>query len=200
MPLFLVRHGQTDWNLAKRFQSTSDIPLNDTGRAQAKLIGGELRQKRLLFSRVATSPLGRAQETAQIIVAGDDVETYVDPDLIELSLGDFEGQSEADLRASMGEEFDAWRASCFTQAAPNGETIFDAIVRAARALEALIAGQPTNNYLLVAHQGMNMAVMALLSGRTDLKSLSDFKQANDQVEVWDTVQGRRLERFSVSAG
>lgn len=197
MPLFLVRHGQTDWNLAKRFQSRTDVPLNQTGRVQAALIGDALREKSLQFERVSTSPLGRARETAEIILVDTDVEARVDADLIELSLGDFEGQPEADLRVSMGSKFDRWRAGCFTEPAPNGESLYEGIERARRALETLIAGQPAANCLVVAHQGMNMAIMASLSGCTDLESLVDFRQANDQVEIWDTVKGRRIERFNV---
>ena len=67
MRLELIRHGQTDWNLADKLQGSSDIPLNDTGRGQA------LEAARLLagveWSAIVSSPLGRARETAEIIAA-----------------------------------------------------------------------------------------------------------------------------------
>ena len=197
MSLYLVRHGQTDWNLAKRFQASTDVPLNTTGREQAQQIEVALSKRALTFKAASTSPLERARETATIILQQCDLEAGIDNDLIELSVGDFEGQPESELQATMGQAFDDWRAGCFTRAAPNGETVFEAMVRAERVLASLIAGRHDDDFLIVGHQGINMAIMASLSRRTDIDSLTDFKQANDQVEVWDTRSGKRLERFSV---
>lgn len=62
---FLVRHGETEWNREHRIQGSSDIPLNDTGRAQALRVGGILAQHQ--FDLIVASPLSRAMETATII-------------------------------------------------------------------------------------------------------------------------------------
>ena len=63
--LYLVRHGETDWNRARRIQGLTDIPLNDTGREQARLTGSLLTRRPI--TRVFASPLVRARETAEII-------------------------------------------------------------------------------------------------------------------------------------
>jgi probable phosphoglycerate mutase len=100
--VFYIRHGETDWNVAGRLQGHRDIPLNEKGRAQAAHCGAVLRD---LFARegrdpatldYASSPLGRATETMEILrpvlglAAGD---YRRDPQLIEISFGDWEGST-----------------------------------------------------------------------------------------------------------
>ena len=63
--LYLVRHGETDWNRQRRIQGLTDIPLNDTGREQARATGRALGRR--AFDGIFSSPLGRALETARII-------------------------------------------------------------------------------------------------------------------------------------
>ena len=64
---FLVRHGETEWNRLRKIQGVSDIPLNDTGRAQAAALGDILSKHR--FDLIVSSPLSRARETALIVAA-----------------------------------------------------------------------------------------------------------------------------------
>ncbi len=89
MKIYLVRHGQTDWNTEMRAQGRKDVPLNATGRAQAE----ELREKikDLEFDAVYASPLKRAAETAEIVM-GDRCDVVYDDRLVERSFGNFEGK------------------------------------------------------------------------------------------------------------
>ena len=93
---FLVRHGETEWNRVRRIQGVSDIPLNDTGRAQAAALGDILVGHN--FDLIVSSPLSRADETARIIaqLLGMPAPITV-PDLIERNYGEAEGSSGADL-------------------------------------------------------------------------------------------------------
>jgi broad specificity phosphatase PhoE len=111
--LFVIRHGETDWNAEKRYQGQADIPLNDKGRKQAKRNGLALESALLpegltAAKRKATlnaldfvaSPLARARETMEIIRAALDLppETYrTDDNLKELSYGHWEGLLQSDL-------------------------------------------------------------------------------------------------------
>ena len=103
VPIYLIRHGQTDWNAEGRFQGQRDIPLNDTGRAQAT--GNGVLMRRLLADRVSdysfvSSPLGRTRETMERVrtAMGLDPRNYTTDDaLVELSFGAWEGHTLAEL-------------------------------------------------------------------------------------------------------
>lgn len=75
MKIYLIRHGQTDWNLEGRFQGREDIALNEYGIRQAKECGEAISRE--VFQAVITSPLGRARKTAEIIAAKVSVDQIV---------------------------------------------------------------------------------------------------------------------------
>lgn len=88
--IYLVRHGETDWNNEHRIQGTTDVPLNETGREQASTTAGLLARKE--WSRIVTSPLSRARETATIIASRVGLPSPdVDVRLVERDYGQAEG-------------------------------------------------------------------------------------------------------------
>lgn len=92
MSLFYVlRHGQTDWNLQARLQGSTDIPLNDTGREQARKAADILAGEGL--TKIVASPLSRALETARIVAERLGLEPEIDDRLIERNFGRFEGMT-----------------------------------------------------------------------------------------------------------
>jgi probable phosphoglycerate mutase len=162
--VYLVRHGETDWNAAERWQGHTDIPLNETGRLQARAVARSLRSLRL--SAVVASDLSRAQETARIVAAelGLDV-AYFDAALRERSFGCFEGLTR--------EECDrihpaAWRAWLAERRPPEGaeahETLTSRVVAAvARAAEAVARDDAPA--VVVTHGGSLRAIVAAATGR-----------------------------------
>lgn len=97
MRLYIVRHGETDWNRIHRVQGRTDIPLNDYGRHLARETAEGMKDIRIDLGY--TSPLLRAKETAQIILGDRDVPLYEDSRIEELSFGSYEG-----MRAAGGEK------------------------------------------------------------------------------------------------
>ena len=199
MSIYFVRHGQTDWNLQQRFQARTDVPLNPTGIAQARAMGEVLGRRGVEFSEAVCSPLKRALETARIILDGAVLRPRPEPAFVEVALGDFEGRFERDLREEHGEAFDRWREEMFVRAAPNGESLAQAARRAEGPLLALADQAVNGEVLIVAHQAINMAMKSILSGTTDRSSLETFRQANDQIDVWDPGMGRLRERIQITA-
>jgi len=95
-----LRHGVTDWNRQGRFQGRTDIPLNDEGILQAHTAADRLRK--LSFDHVVTSPLVRAQQTAEIIAAAAGKPLDVDDGIIECDFGSLEGTSIAETMKAHG--------------------------------------------------------------------------------------------------
>lgn len=89
MKLYIIRHGETEWNVKRRFQGRSDIPLNEEGRRLARVTSEALRD--VPFTRIYTSPLKRAYETAMIIKGERDIPVTIEPRIIEISFGEYEG-------------------------------------------------------------------------------------------------------------
>ena len=90
MMLYIVRHGETDWNIARRMQGHSDIPLNANGLRQARQAAAGMRG--LPIDRILTSPLRRAKQTAQAVAAGRGVPVLIEENLIEMGFGALEGK------------------------------------------------------------------------------------------------------------
>ena len=88
--LYLMRHGQTDWNIVHKLQGRTDIPLNENGRQMAK----EACQKYqdINIDKCFCSPLQRARETAELMLEGRNISIELDDRLQEMSFGTFEGE------------------------------------------------------------------------------------------------------------
>ena len=94
--LGLLRHGQTDWNIDLRLQGSTDIPLNETGRNQARLAASVLNPED--WDVIIASPLSRAKDTADIVALELGMSVVVVPELIERSFGVAEGLDHASWR------------------------------------------------------------------------------------------------------
>jgi len=146
--LYLVRHGEADWNAEGRLCTRTDRPLTDTGRQQAAALGRRLAGIR--FDAAVTSPLVRASETASLVLRGADradaPAIEVDPHLVEVDFGPFEGWTETDLAADPRGR--AWRAGAVGHV-DGMEDDSDAIVRAREVFAGLERGAGAT--LVVSH-------------------------------------------------
>lgn len=139
---YFIRHGQTDWNIENRLQGQLDIPLNATGRAQAKALQEDVRG--LDISCVYFSPLSRTQETMAIVCKNLPAITKISvPSLMERNFGEWQG-----------EIWDNEAAQKYRNASPvSGETeeeYFDRVLTCVNDLLATTEG----HVLMVAHGGV----------------------------------------------
>ena len=142
MRLIAIRHGETDWNTEQRLQGRSDIPLNGTGREQARAAATSLPDG---IDIILASPLVRAIETAGILNVRFGVPIVLDERLVERDFGDFEGMYMADCDMVA---LRSWAANAPT---PNGETLRDVGQRVAAFLGEVMQTYDKQTVLLVAH-------------------------------------------------
>ncbi|MEO5940416.1 MAG: histidine phosphatase family protein [Candidatus Limnocylindrales bacterium] len=145
--LVLARHGETAWSKSGQHTGRTDIPLTDLGREQARRVGAVLAGR--TFSRVLTSPLVRAAETARLAGFGDGV--VGDPDLQEWDYGVYEGRRRADIAL----EEPGW--TVWSRPITGGESLIEVGLRADRVIERLL---PVGGDVLVFSHGHFLRVLA----------------------------------------
>lgn len=151
--IVLVRHGQTDWNLNRRIQGSTDIPLNDTGRADALAAAEALRGEH--FDGIIASPLSRALDTARIIATELELgEPGLLDTIVERHYGDAEGLT--------GEEL--FKRFPDRNQVPGRETWEKVTARVVPALAELAEANPDKSLIVVTHGGV---IGALLRHITD---------------------------------
>ncbi|GAA4582952.1 histidine phosphatase family protein [Planotetraspora phitsanulokensis] len=139
-----LRHGQTVWNVERRFQGHTDIGLDDTGVAQAARAASLLAA--LQPTMIVSSDLRRAYDTASALGRVSGLDVMVDKDLRERGGGEWEGLTREEIKAGWPAEFEAWEA-------PGGELVTDVAERVAEAMLRWSAKIAEDGLLVVASHG-----------------------------------------------
>jgi 2,3-bisphosphoglycerate-dependent phosphoglycerate mutase len=147
--LTLVRHGQTIWHAENRYAGVSDVPLDDTGRAQAVALAEWARRQG--FDALACSPVSRAVATAAPVAAALGIEPEIVPDLRETDFGIAEGRTLAELRVSHPDAAAAFVADPVAHPFPGAEPPGAAAERAVGALRDVAERHRGGSVLVVAH-------------------------------------------------
>lgn len=158
--IFLARHGESDWNVEKRFQGHSDRPLTERGRKQAHALADLVASEKI--DAVYTSPLSRAQETAEIVAARAGLEPVALPELREVDTGSWSGLSRADVEARFPDGFLRWRSG--GSGWEDGETYEQMAERVIGALRTIAEDHPDGRVLVISHGGPIRAIHAAAEG------------------------------------
>ncbi len=181
--LIFIRHGETDWNAEERLQGQRDTPMNARGRAQAKRNGEALRAAIpdvAGFDFVA-SPLARARDTMEILRTAlglAPAEYRIDPRLIEITFGAWEGHTFAELEAAGTSDIRARRADKWGFVPPGGESYAMLAARVDRWLETL-----DRDTVAVSHGAVGRVLRGRLLGVPD-RDVPLLPAPQDQVLVW----------------
>jgi broad specificity phosphatase PhoE len=183
--IYLARHGQTEWNAAGRMQGQSDIPLDDTGRRQARGLAERLAGVPL--DAIYSSALLRSRQTAAALQGRAPIVALAG--LNEQALGAFEGLSQDERDRAKRAEFERRRARP-DDALDGGESTDQHLARVKAALEQIRSQHPRGSVLIVGHGGTNLKILRILLG-LDPERASVIQQGNDEVYVVEIYPAAR---------
>jgi phosphoserine phosphatase len=193
MRILLVRHAETQWNADGRYQGrTFDIPLSEAGRRQARALA--LRLAGTTLDRAVSSPLLRAAATAEAVLADRSLPLGVDPGLVEIAHGDWEGRLDSEARVRDEALRRAWRETPDRVRLPGGESLDEVSSRAwpafARACEGL--GED-DTVIVVSHDGAIRVLLCRVLGLS-LARVWSFRQAPACLNL---LEGPDVDRLTV---
>jgi len=162
--IYLIRHGETHWNLTHRFQGRIDVPLNQEGKNQARALALTLKDEPLMA--IYSSPLVRAIETARCIKEfHPSTPLFEEEGLIEMDLGKFDGMEAAYWLAHHQDFVKAWRSAPACLKMPGGESLQEVQIRAMDTLRRIIKRYPSGSTLLLCgHNFVNCALLCQALG------------------------------------
>ncbi|MCZ4500711.1 MAG: histidine phosphatase family protein [Marmoricola sp.] len=160
--LVLVRHGQTAWNLEGRAQGHTDVSLDDVGRAQAAALVPYLAAMRP--TRLVSSDLARARETAAFLASATGLEVRTDARLREFDVGERAGLTVAEFAERYPDAYASWKGGHITGGVPGAETPDEVVARVVPALrEAWDGTGPEETTVVVSHGAcLKVSLLALL--------------------------------------
>ena len=186
MRLTLVRHGETEHNRGGMTLGRADVPLNDRGRLQARATASAFARAP---DAIYSSPLQRALSTAGAIAAGAGVGVTVEPDLIEMDVGEMEHLTSAELRGRYPEFLRAWLGpECGDARMPGGETLAEVQARAWGAVERMRSAHPDGDVVAITHNFVIRAIVCRALG-APLASFRNVRQSLAALTILDVGEG-----------
>jgi probable phosphoglycerate mutase len=176
--LYLIRHGQTEWNVAKRMQGRLDSPLTSAGRTQAA-IHGRLLSEVASLEQLVVSPSGRTRETACILNSHVRAPMRHDEALMERDCGEWSGLTIEEIERHFPEAWEARQEDPFYHRPPGGENHEDLVRRARPLLTELLSGNGAE-VGLVTHGVMSRAIVTHLLDLTPMEAVG-VRHPNDLV-------------------
>jgi broad specificity phosphatase PhoE len=156
--IILVRHGQTEWNRVERFRGLADVPLNETGLAQAEATGRCIAAE-WQPAAVYSSPLSRAVKTAEVIAKPFNLPVQIHAGLADINYGQWQGLTPDEVKERWPEIHHAWYNAPHIARIPGGETLDELCARGMAAVNELAARHAGQTIVLVGHTVINRAIL-----------------------------------------
>ena len=157
--LYIMRHGQTDWNVLHKLQGRTDVPLNEEGRRMAGKAAEAYRN--IPFDICCSSPLIRAMETAEIVLNGRGIPIITDNRLREMCFGDYEGIENSFSTPDCPINVIFRHPELYTESISGSETFDELFARTGEFLEKVVDPllDQGKSVLIVGHGAMNLSII-----------------------------------------
>ena len=161
--LYIVRHGETEWNRERRFQGWKDSPLTEKGRQQVKSLAERLKDHEIDY--LYSSPSGRTMETADIIADANDLEIIEEPGFKEINLGELEGKRSEWIKSNYPDViYDFWNDPENYEPI-SGEDFYDLRERVIGTLNNILEKHPDDKILIVSHAATSKTILSDFDGK-----------------------------------
>jgi len=160
--IFLIRHGETDWNREQIFRGRIDVSLNEIGLAQARAVKVWLKDEKV--DALYSSPLSRALETARILSENRDCEVVKEEGVIDINFGKWQGLSHHRVKEEYKELYHTWLSKPHTVTFPDGESLTQVRERSVKALERVIKDHSGKTLAVVSHRVINKVLLCNVLG------------------------------------
>ena len=194
--LWLIRHGETDWNIEGRWQGQAESapPLNKKGRAQSHATAKQLAREK--FTAIYSSDLLRARETAEIISRRLSLPIQFDLRLREINQGKWEGMLGSDIAAQYLLEWADREGDPLHARLPEGESAIEVATHVWDAADAIATLYPMGNVIIVSH-GFALATILCKARGLPLERAFDLIPDNACIEIvaWDFLSTKHGREF-----
>ncbi|WP_058485435.1 histidine phosphatase family protein [Defluviitalea phaphyphila] len=178
--LYLIRHGETEWNLKHKYQGSTDVPLNDIGKKQALAIAN--RMEKYEIDAIYSSDLSRAYETANCIGNIKKLKVKVLPQLREINFGEWEGYTSSELKKIYGEEYKKFLLEPHKYTFPGEGSLKAVQMRLKEAIKIITSEHSSGNFIIVSHgAALKILIMTLLN--IDLSLYRKFWLGNVSLSI-----------------
>jgi len=190
--IILIRHGVTDWNLVKRYQGHTDIPLNESGQKQARDTAKLLTN--IPIDIIYTSDLSRAYQTAEIIAEGKNIPIHKLKTLRETHFGQWEGLTIEEIRERFPEDVERLKKDPIHGIRPGGESRMMMFERVKKTLREIIHKHPHQTVAIISHQGALAAAVCAITGEEYSEGRKKYRLENTSYHVLEMENGKWLIR------
>jgi broad specificity phosphatase PhoE len=184
--IILIRHGETDWNKEQVFRGKIDVPLNQTGVAQARALGEALAE--IAIDALYASPLARAFETARVLAEGRKRAVRAEEGLSDVDFGLWQGMSKGKVKEDYPDLYSTWLTDPHLVTLPRGETLFKVQKRSMAVLERAIESNPGKTIAIVSHRVVNKVILCGVLG-LDLSRFWHMRQDTCAINRFEYENG-----------